>query len=64
MKKAKFEKIKWASVFSLVYVITKLGEKIILVKMNFLMGGNAFEIFHLPIVGSKIKVVVESSVIY
>ena len=28
------------------------------------MGGNAFEIFYLPIVGSKIKVVVESSVTY
>ena len=45
MKIAKFDKSKWANVFSLVYVITKLGGKIILVKVNFLMGGNALEIF-------------------
>ena len=50
--------------FSLVYVITKLGGKIILVKVNFLMGENAFEFFYLPIVGSKIKIVVEPSVTY
>ena len=64
LKIAKFEKSKWTSVFSLVYVITKLGGKIILVKVNFLMCGNALEIFYLPIVGSKIKIVVETSVIY
>ena len=64
MKIAKFDKSKWANVFSLVYVITKLGGKIILVKVNFLMGENAFEFFYLPIVGSKIKIVVNLSVTY
>ena len=61
MKIAKFDKSKWASVFSLVYVITKLG---ILVKVKILMGGKAFENLDLPIVGSKIKIVVETSVTY
>ena len=32
--------------------------------MNFLIGGNAFEIFYLPILGSKIKIVEEPSVTY
>ena len=53
---------KWASVFSLVFVMTKLGEKFILVKGKILIGGKGFENFYLPIVGSKIKIVVELSV--
>ena len=64
LKIAKFEKSKWASDFSLVYVIIKLGKKITLVKVNFLMGGNAFDFFYLPIVGSKIKIVLETSVTF
>ena len=42
----------------------KTGGKIIFVEVNFLMGGNAFEFFNLPIVGSKIKILVEPSVTY
>ena len=45
MKKAKIEIWKWASVFSLVYVITKLGKKIILTWVKILMGGNRLENF-------------------
>ena len=55
---------KWASVFSLVFVMTKLGEKFILVKVKILIGGKRFEHFDLPIVGSKIKIIVDSSVAY
>ena len=47
---------KWASVFSLVFVMTKLGEKIILVKMKILIGGKGVEKFYLAIVGSKIEI--------
>ena len=43
MKKAKIEIWKWASVFSLVYVITKPGKKIILTWVKILMGGNRLE---------------------
>ena len=43
MKIAKIEISKWASVFSLVYVITKLGKKIILASVKILMGGNRLE---------------------
>ena len=64
MKIAKFEKFKWASVFPLVFVMTKLGEKFILVKVKILIGGKGFENFDFPIVGSKIQIVVDPSVTY
>ena len=53
---------KWANIFSLVFVMTKLGEKLILVKVKILIGGKGVEKFYLAIVGSKIKIVVELSV--
>ena len=61
---AKFEKSKWASVFSLVYVMTKLEGKFFLVNVKILIGGKGVENFYLPIGGSKTKIVVYPSVTY